>query len=286
MGCDIHIICEVKKEGKWIRNTKSVFPNSSYYSYKKWREQDIKEGKPHEEITKIPDWAKEEFQIDPDDGRNYDWFSILADVRNGYGFAGVETGEGFKVISEPRGIPDDASIETLKYLSIPVKDEEGEDGDDYWVSKDSAVKWMIKGYSTLLTIENEEYVTNPDYHSISYLSLEDFDNFDWNQVSMKTGIIPMDQYKELRGTNNCPNSWSGGIGGPGIVVISQDEADEILDITESTEVIPSSTRYYVKYYWSILYSEWFKHEIENTIEPMRKLKEEFEDVRIVFGFDN
>lgn len=39
MGCDIHIIAEVKKEGQWVLNT------------------------------------------EPPSGRSYDWFSILADVR-------------------------------------------------------------------------------------------------------------------------------------------------------------------------------------------------------------
>ncbi len=43
------------------------------------------------------------------DGRNYNLFAILADVRNGRGFAGVRTGEGFNPISEPKGLPEDMS---------------------------------------------------------------------------------------------------------------------------------------------------------------------------------
>jgi len=41
--------------------------------------------------------------------RNYDVFAILADVRNGHGFAGVVTGDGFHIIAEPRGLPADVS---------------------------------------------------------------------------------------------------------------------------------------------------------------------------------
>lgn len=41
--------------------------------------------------------------------RNYDLFSILADVRNGFGFAGVPTGTKFNPIDTDRGMPDDAS---------------------------------------------------------------------------------------------------------------------------------------------------------------------------------
>lgn len=43
--------------------------------------------------------------------RNYDLFAILADVRNGRGFAGCDTGGGFVPISAPRGVPEDASPE-------------------------------------------------------------------------------------------------------------------------------------------------------------------------------
>lgn len=39
--------------------------------------------------------------------RRYDAFAILADVRNGFGFAGVVTGSGFRPISTPKGLPED-----------------------------------------------------------------------------------------------------------------------------------------------------------------------------------
>lgn len=42
--------------------------------------------------------------------RNYNLFAMLADVRNGYGFAGVNTGEGFVPIAEQRGIPNDVAV--------------------------------------------------------------------------------------------------------------------------------------------------------------------------------
>lgn len=39
--------------------------------------------------------------------RNYDLFGMLADVRNGRGFAGIETGEGWKPLAADRGLPPD-----------------------------------------------------------------------------------------------------------------------------------------------------------------------------------
>lgn len=41
--------------------------------------------------------------------RNYRLFAALADVRNGYGFAGVETHEPLTPIAEPRGLPEDVA---------------------------------------------------------------------------------------------------------------------------------------------------------------------------------
>ena len=53
----------------------------------------------------------------PFQDRNYDVFAVLGNVRNGRGFAGVETGNAIKPISDCRGIPDDADAATLELLS-------------------------------------------------------------------------------------------------------------------------------------------------------------------------
>ena len=127
MGCDIHFNTEIKKNGVWRQNTDAVFPNPDY------------------ELNGKYDWQKEKFTNTPPNGRRYDWFSVLANVRNGTGFAGHKTGSGFSVIANPRDVPADATKEWKEYVE----------------------KW---GY---------------DLHSVSYLSINDFDNFDWNQITMK-----------------------------------------------------------------------------------------------------
>lgn len=48
------------------------------------------------------------------DGRNYDLFAILADVRNGTAFAGVKTGSRLVPMHEPRGWPLDISDEVAE----------------------------------------------------------------------------------------------------------------------------------------------------------------------------
>jgi hypothetical protein len=80
MGCDIHIFAEVKIEGKWEVVKEKVFKG-----------------------------YQDEPTSEPFGFRSYDTFAILANVRNGRGFAGVKTGEGFIPISEPKGLPDDVS---------------------------------------------------------------------------------------------------------------------------------------------------------------------------------
>lgn len=254
MGCDIHIIAEVKENGKWRKNTEKVFKNPYYVDEKRLAEIRLKspDYKPY-------DWQEEELQAEPGSGRNYDWFAVLADVRNGRGFAGVRTGAGFDVIAQPKGVPADACPE--------------------WLAETES--W---GY---------------DMHSKSFLSVDEFDAFDWNQVTVKYGIVPFDTYKKLKDTGESPESWSGGIGGPNIITIDTDTADRIIagenPELQGTDFMgrpqgekkpASEWNIYVGYEWPVLYSEWFKHNIEEIVEPLRKLKEKYEDARIVFGFDN
>ncbi len=218
MGCDIHTRCEVKVNGKWELNTEKVFlPRHEH--------------------------DKSELKTDPPEWRSYDWFAVLADVRNGKGFAGLKTGDGFSVIAEPRGVPADATEEWRQYV-------------DDWDS---------------------------DMHSASWLTLSDFKKFDWSQRSVKCGVISLEQYKALRETKDAPDSWCGSVGGRDIITISMDEADEHI---KSPKDAFNKQRVYVFYAWEVLYSDWFKGHIENWINPMEDLATRYEDVRIVFGFDN
>lgn len=51
------------------------------------------------------------FDLQLDIRRDYWLFAKLANVRNGHGFAGCQTGEPIEPISYPRGLPDDMSTE-------------------------------------------------------------------------------------------------------------------------------------------------------------------------------
>lgn len=88
MGTDIHLYVEIKN-----------------------KDNGDLEFLPAEGNAPQTDWEKENNHWDWYGGRNYSLFAILANVRNGSGFAGVDTGDGYVPIAMPRGVPEDASPE-------------------------------------------------------------------------------------------------------------------------------------------------------------------------------
>ena len=89
MGTDIHMACEVRRNGKWELVKDRVFKNSWYNPDGKY------------------EWQQNECTYIPYDLRCYNLFAILAGVRNGSGFAGIRTGDYFNPIASPKGYPED-----------------------------------------------------------------------------------------------------------------------------------------------------------------------------------
>lgn len=102
MGCDIHFYVERRDGDKWITCDEWV-PSE-------WDQSSLE--------------VRKSFYKD----RCYDLFGILADVRNGSGFAGAKTGEGFVPISAPRGLPNDLSPELQREA------DEGMDHTPSWLT--------------------------------------------------------------------------------------------------------------------------------------------------------
>lgn len=97
MGTDISMYAEVRRNKQWMK-VGDVFKNGWY------REKD-----------EVDEWNRP-YTDHPYDSRNYDLFAILADVRNGRGFAGCKTSYGFNPISEPKGLPNDITEEVKDKL--------------------------------------------------------------------------------------------------------------------------------------------------------------------------
>lgn len=121
-----------------------------------------------------------------EDDRNYYVFAALADVRNGYGFAGVYRHEPVIPISEPRGLPEDFKVD-------------GE-ADHYPYGK----------------YEGANYTWMGD-HSHSWLTLDEISEWDgWDKPLAQSGVITRQAYDVWLG--GCPDTWSGGVSGPGVAI--------------------------------------------------------------------
>ena len=145
MGCDIHMFTEIKRtiddKPRWVNSDRWV-PNP-YYIY----------GNDDEKQYERP-WECHSIY----DGRNYELFSVLANVR-GYGPA----------ILEPRGLPDDICV-------LTKAESDRWDGDGH-------------SYSYFTLRELVEYYNNNPYRDVNgYISQEDAKKLD------EEGIIPEDWY--------------------------------------------------------------------------------------------
>ena len=137
MGTDIHMFVEKKTSEGW----EAVKGENPYY---------------------IPgdEYGDEEYRYEGwlYNSRNYDFFAMLAGVRNGSGFAGVDTGEGFNPISEPKGLPKDASVEVEDYFD-----------DSYLHSKSWLSLKELKDYDLQQTTTQRGYIHEDDFEEYKEL---------------------------------------------------------------------------------------------------------------------
>lgn len=127
--------------------------------------------------------------------RHYHLFSWLADVRNGYGFAGVPTGNAIKPLAMPRGLPDDCIFwaeptTRYEYGSPEWKQYYNNGGEDYG---DHSFTWLTA---------DEILAGVPEIagrQRFGVINLRSFDK--WDKISE-------------------PESYSGGVGGGSIVTLN------------------------------------------------------------------
>jgi len=151
MGCDIHPYFEVKDEDdKWERLTTRY---DEIYAELYGRNSAIGDKLTQEERQKL---QGEMWNHPLEIGRSYDLFAILADVRNGRGFAGVLTGTGFDPISEPRGIPDDVCQEIMEETS---SDPDGHSHSWYTLKELLDYNWDAKTTIRRGIVSQSDYAT-------------------------------------------------------------------------------------------------------------------------------
>lgn len=213
MGTDIHPRCEIMKKGVW-------FDVTAHVNMELW------------------DFLEQ---------RNYTLFAVLANVRNGYGFAGVKTGDPLRYISHNRGIPSNS----------PNAGQE------------------------------ESYMFGD--HSLTWVTLKELIDYDWEQINSVTGVISEEQWLEFRRKREPPMSYSQGVSGRNIVTISEKEAKELYDKDnnelrrdeENEDVV-----YYVRVEWQTKLINRVGNFVKKTIPYLQSLVENPHHLRIVMGFDS
>lgn len=143
--------------------------------------------------------------------RNYALFAALAGVRNGHGFAGVETFEPLVPIAEDRGLPS-------PFLVCVGTNAKGED-----------VNVEIAGDGSLLPGARRTIDFDFGDHSMTHMTLEELIEWPgWDKELSDSGFLSRQEYdhwqERLRADPKAtPKSYSGGVWGQNVVKTTQAE---------------------------------------------------------------
>ena len=239
MGTDIHVWVEVKDEiGLW-EPTHAEFPapydedeTIGHFIPSKWdadnpmRAENVRR---HGQTM----WM----------GRNYSLFGILADVRNGRGFAGIDMGDPLSVIAAPRDLPEDVS--------------------------------------PLVRAAACEY----QGHDTSWLTLEEIDDFDWEQTATLRGVVDWEAFLKWKKDGARPYEYCGSISGRSIVTMSADMAISIVDCDHTVVQLYPGAEVHVQVEWHEPYRDLCREFLQDFVPVLRTLGEP-QDVRMVFWFDS
>lgn len=178
--------------------------------------------------------------------RHYFLFSWLADVRNGYGFAGVPTYAPITPISTPRGLPDDFEVSSAMHQVTDPK---------------------VMGHRAEYLEEGDTPEMYMGDHSHSWLTADEILAAQSPDKVWQTGIVERSWFDMWDGVNG-PDSWSGGISGNSVRVAES-----------PTDVTADST--HVRIWW-IKSGDTLNY----FTDEIRRLRDLHGEVRIVFGFDS
>lgn len=232
MGTDIHAAIEYREssEHPWAA---LKYPNK-YFG--KWEDEP-------EFTTRLP--------ID----RDYDLFAILANVRNGRGFAGVITGDGFNVISEQRGLPEDITSEAR---------ESGCTGEH-------SATWL--SLADLLEFDWEQVAT--------LRGVVDAPNFEY--------------FDRMREWNYAPKEWFGDVDGPNVRKVSNEEMRAAIKTVPTgggnsdtaSRIKKALPNIYTHVCWTRTYAQ-CAEQVWTAILPrmLKHINVGLDNVRLVMNFDS
>ena len=183
--------------------------------------------------------------------RSYDTFAVLANVRNGYGFAGCDTGEGWEPIDEPRGLPN--GIETSHKWNWDAREKWLGDHNHSWVTL-AELKSAIKKY------ESKPYKIN--------------------------GVLRRENFLKWQATGGTPNSWCGGVSGWSIRQVSDKEFIKLKKTGLGADVTHIETSWEVPALSRLTYLRNCIRHLELIKDTSYDDDLSDDDIRMVFGFDS
>jgi hypothetical protein len=136
-------------------------------------------------------------------GRNYAMFGLMANVRNCYSDGKLP------VLVEPRGMPEDAGYTATDDNRIYISETESED----YVCMETAKRWVNSGSSKFINDNdgNPTWVTQPDWHSHSWLTTSEFESVLNKYLELETGwhkVRVEEHNKMVERENIQPDSWA------------------------------------------------------------------------------
>lgn len=189
-----------------------------------------------------------------DEPRHYQLFAVLAGVRNGYGFAGVRTGEPVQPVAKPRGLPDDFEVE-------------GDDSQSHPVPSVEHLGWRAK-----YRREDEPLVVWMGYYGHSWLTADEM--LAWFAAAptvIREGVVERSVY-EAWDKNGQPPEYSGDVMGLGVVKVN----DSAIEMAATPD-------------WTHVRCTWdssLRSDLAYFFDEVARLKNEHGEVRFVFGFDS
>jgi len=198
------------------------------------------------QAKKNGEWETIPHQYNED--RHYFLFAWLADVRNGYGFAGVRTHNPIVPISQPRGLPEDLNLDDGDSLSIADVSMMGRRGE-----------WLEPGEAPSIWMGD---------HSHSWLTADEILAAPKPGKTWRVGIVSRELFDKWDGHSE-PESACGMIGGPGVKI-----APSPIDVDEDST--------HVRIYWVTDEGA----SVQYFVDEIQRLKDLHGEVRMVFGFDS
>jgi len=133
-----------------------------------------------------------------------------------------------------------------------------------------------------------------DGHSRSHFTLRELLGADLEVPVSHRGWVTATEYQRFR-EFGAPMSWSGRVGGGGIVHVSNSEMDRLIDsgevkvdLTATPDFLFSDGgRHYTEIRWTSRLSESLSGEWAGLMDKLSKItRDDGQDVRVVFFFDN